>query len=634
MHGLCKDPGYFNALEGSKTCIVYMCIDQLAVKYYNFLIQVPVSASDIEPSKEEKNNGVKHPPQKLPKPSFAQRMRQKCNRPITNQEGLQIYELPKRIVDLDDQHKISIVEVALVSHRQYPESDGKPRKVLMVVGATGAGKTTLINGMANYFYNVKWEDSFRFKLVQETVSSQAHSLTSGITAYRFFWEEGCKLPYHLTIIDTPGFGDTKGIERDKKITRQIKELFSRQGVNSILHIDGIGFVVQASHARLTQSQKYIFDSILSVFGKDIGKNFFVMCTFADGQRPPVLDAIKEASIPTFGQLDESFYKFNNSALFAKNLVAENNADTVDFDRMFWKMGISSFDNFFQSLGKMQTQSLCLTKEVLNERQQLESIIQGVRPQIRMGLGKIDELRQEERVMKQHEADIAANKDFKYKVTKESQRKITLDTGQFVTNCLVCNFTCHFPCYIPKSEDKNHCAAMDGEGDCKVCPNNCKWSSHYNNEYRFEIYQVEEERTSQDLMKRYHEAEKGKAEKSTMIQQLDRELRAIQREVQDLILRARCCIRRLQEIALKPDPLKEVDYIDLLIESEKREGKPGWQHRMQSLENIRGDAEFMAQLQNPDFKGFEYKKDDREKKSWFSIIGSLFQAKFIRLNIHD
>ena len=47
------------------------------------------------------------------------------------------------------------------------KSSKKPEKVLMVLGATGAGKSTMINGMANYVMGVEFEDSFHFKVVTD-----------------------------------------------------------------------------------------------------------------------------------------------------------------------------------------------------------------------------------------------------------------------------------------------------------------------------------------------------------------------------------------------------------------------------------------------------------------------------------
>ena len=152
------------------------------------------------------------------------------------------------------------------------------------------------------------------------------------------------MPYAVTIIDTPGFGGTEGLKRDKKITEQIKEFFSIPPPDGIDHIDGIGFVVQSSQARLTQTQKYIFDSILSIFGNDVFRNIFLIITFSDGQRPPVLEAVKEANIPNY---TERFFKFNNSALLAEN----HESGEVGFDEMFWKMGSVSFKNFFLEFPK-------------------------------------------------------------------------------------------------------------------------------------------------------------------------------------------------------------------------------------------------------------------------------------------
>lgn len=35
----------------------------------------------------------------------------------------------------------------------------------MLVGATGSGKSTLVDGIANYIMSVSFEDPFRFKMV-------------------------------------------------------------------------------------------------------------------------------------------------------------------------------------------------------------------------------------------------------------------------------------------------------------------------------------------------------------------------------------------------------------------------------------------------------------------------------------
>ncbi|XP_034008633.1 uncharacterized protein LOC117500050 [Trematomus bernacchii] len=263
-----------------------------------------------------------------------------------NSESPSVYKLPLTEEDM---------EVDGCRRFNFGKESMTRNRTIMLVGATGSGKSTLINGLINYIVGVEWEDDFRFKLVDEDQSrSQAESQTSEVTVYNINHQEGFKIPFSLTIVDTPGFGDTGEIQRDKEITEQIRNHFSCQ--SGISEIDAVCFVVPASLAQLTPTQQYVFDSVLSILGKDVAENLQVLVTFSDGQRPPVLEAIKASGVPCPQTKDglPVHFKFNNSALFAQNqssAAADSSGDEVDggFDKLLWKMGAKSMKRFFVAL---------------------------------------------------------------------------------------------------------------------------------------------------------------------------------------------------------------------------------------------------------------------------------------------
>ncbi|XP_076151630.1 uncharacterized protein LOC143134833 isoform X2 [Alosa pseudoharengus] len=483
-------------------------------------------------------------------------------------------------------------------------------KTIMVVGATGSGKTTLINGMINYILGVEWEDNHRFKLInEETSKTQACSQTSNVTAYQIHHTDEFQVPYSLTIIDTPGFGDTRGIKQDKEITEKIRNFFSVKG--GIDSIDAVCFVVQSALARLTHTQKYIFDAILSIFGKDIASNIIALVTFADGKSPPVLEAIKAADIPCATNPDGSLlhFKFNNSVLFAKNTEASSDED--NFDYMFWKMGKVSMNKFFTHLASMQPQSLTLTKEVLQERRELEATVEGLQPMIRKGLSKLEEINTTKAALQNHETHMKANEDFEFEVEVEHSKKIDIPSGKFITNCHGCNYTCHYPCYIPKDEDKSGCSAMEN-GSCKVCPGKCHWTKHFNMTYRWDTTRVTEKRTYQELKSKYETALGEKMSMEKIVKQLEVEYEQVQGKVVQIMDTVTKCLRRLSEIALRPDPLSTPDYIDLLILSEEREAKPGFKERIKELQEVRQGAVLLQKVaQRVDLTA-------KEKSKWQKI----------------
>ena len=135
--------------------------------------------------------------------------------------------------------------------------------------------------MVNYIYNVQFGDQFRLKLIkeQEKEGGQGVSQTDWVSAYFIKKPKGSKIPYDLTVVDTPGFGDTRGIAQDKAIVKNIESFF-----NKVLDsIDAVCFVVKATETRLSAAQHYIFNNVLNLWGKNMKNNIFILMTFADAE---------------------------------------------------------------------------------------------------------------------------------------------------------------------------------------------------------------------------------------------------------------------------------------------------------------------------------------------------------------
>ena len=168
----------------------------------------------------------------------------------------------------------------------YPEKKFTPEQVkkaikIMVVAETGSGKTTLLSSFINYLLGIKFEDNFRYKIINEDLYSFRNNQISEVKTY--YIEEHNGYP-PIMIINTPGFGDTRGIKQDIAITNQIENFI----IESLSEINAIGFFCKSCSARLTTSQKYIFNTIFNLFGDNVKENLIFMLTFCDGMQPPLM----------------------------------------------------------------------------------------------------------------------------------------------------------------------------------------------------------------------------------------------------------------------------------------------------------------------------------------------------------
>ncbi|KAK7909320.1 hypothetical protein WMY93_014004 [Mugilogobius chulae] len=153
-------------------------------------------------------------------------------------------------------------------------------------GSHRSWKSTLINGMINYILGVQWTDPYRFKLVVEEEKSQAHSQTSD------------------------------GLETLEESTETEKPQ-NRSELSSPVTLGVMRYICVLCNSvcspRLTATQQYVFDSPLHL-GNDVAENIRVLITFADGELPPVLEAITELEFHVPKMMTESHLTISSTTL--------------------------------------------------------------------------------------------------------------------------------------------------------------------------------------------------------------------------------------------------------------------------------------------------------------------------------
>lgn len=68
-----------------------------------------------------------------------------------------------------------------------PTQESGQEKTIMLVGATGSGKSTLVDGMVNYVMGVSFDDPFRFNIVQLEEEEKKTDNQVTVLIHSCFW---------------------------------------------------------------------------------------------------------------------------------------------------------------------------------------------------------------------------------------------------------------------------------------------------------------------------------------------------------------------------------------------------------------------------------------------------------------
>ncbi|XP_066538408.1 uncharacterized protein [Hoplias malabaricus] len=470
----------------------------------------------------------------------------------------------------------------LTRERFGEEDKSKPHKTILMVGETGTGKSTLINTFINHMLGVQWENRVWCEII-ETRKDQTDSQTKAVTVYDVFIEE---FPFSLTVIDTPRYGSTEGKKKDLNVTETLHELFrSKDGVHEI---DAVCLAATSNTTRLTGRQLYVFDAVLSLFGKDVEKNIVLLITRAPKKPTSALRAIKDSKVKCAktkaGDLECFWFDSSHCEDFneKEHGKEENDEEEEEYKETAWNKNEKHMRDLFAFLQHSETKSLKMTESVLRTRKQLTAAVSNLRDRITLTELKKKELEQTKAALKEHEKEKKDMNDFQYEVDEPYKEKVPIDSAWWhltkeATCCTVCKENCHYPdCWWVR--DLSWCSVMK-KGKCTVCTGRCDHTKHVKEGTVYDVKTRKVKKSFEDLMNKYKEKS---GEKMSLRSRLENEIKEQEKHKEILLEECYHCVFTLDAIALKTDSKSVLQHLDFLIEKVKETSNTGKVQRLEEL----------------------------------------------------
>ena len=380
-------------------------------------------------------------------------------------------------------------------------------KILMI-GETGSGKTSFLNFICNAEIIQKVSidaasaslRSFHDIELENAQASPMESKTSGAKLYE---TKICGLD--VGVIDSPGFGDSRGLKQDKANSKAIVSALRAED-----YINCICLIINGRTSRISATLKYVMSEITAILPRAVLNNIVVVFT----NSADFLDVNFDVQLlyEYFGQEVPQHHIFCIENPYCRFEKAKQKRDSLPPEKIFESLKDAfikageMLKMFYMAISKFNAIHTHYFVELYDKKQEIE------RHTMHLLTEYDNQQRREAKIKNAKEAVQAAansqrlNKDFK--TTQTIERWIQVKTDEHNTLCGApnCYSNCHAPCHLDKSFDKEcfkHCASIKPHDHCKKCGHSYKF--HYHNEIKFKKVTEKIEIIDKETQQRFQRA---------------------------------------------------------------------------------------------------------------------------------
>ncbi|KAN0035753.1 hypothetical protein ACTA71_005041 [Dictyostelium dimigraforme] len=411
----------------------------------------------------------------------------------------------------------------------------------------------------------------------------------------------------LTIIDTPGIGDTRGVDQDKKNFENILNYISKFD-----NIDGICILLKPNDARANILSQYCFKGLLSQLHKSSCKNIVFCYTNSRGtfyqpgdSHKKIQEMVSSLGTPDLKYLPENIFCFDSESFrflaALKQGIPFSDEQIKDFSNS-WETSVKSTERLISYINSLTSHDIKNTVSLNNSRMLINTLTRPIVEITSMINCKVKDIETKKEEIKHKTNNIEELKKNLTVEYKTIERKNLPYPTTVCTNpgcCQIVKYNeiesihysqrCHEGCVIkgPTNQinciDLKGCCAMDRSTlSCRQCKHGCHYTKHMHITY--ETYMVPVIWVDEEVKMKINKGIDENTAKQQAIESLEKLIKENSDEKEEIIRISSQLSFFLKENSITTYTDTVIEYLKICIELEDlKSDKSGKKSLQENLE---------------------------------------------------